>query len=128
MSPHRTPGEVEPDPPAPLKKGPAKACKGCGATHILARLDIANPREGVYRWVDVGRHERSPLPEPRACTPARRVQVGTRKAPRTVRFLWFWTHTVFVDEPVHCSEPGEHLHERCRVCGLEWLTAFAEAQ
>jgi hypothetical protein len=47
----------------------------------------------------------SNLPAPVACAPAARVRVG-----------WFR----------HCNVSGEHLHERCKVCGHRWLTAFAE--
>lgn len=93
MNPYQTPGEVIPDGPAPLPKGPAKKCKGCG-----------------YAWIitfDSYGHEKGREPAlviPRACTPYTRIG-----------FLWW-----------KCSTPGEHLHERCRHCGLEWLTAFAE--
>lgn len=125
MSQHRTLGEVIPD-GRPLKKGPAQTCKGCGAAAVPDRVDVAHQREPHHAWVSQGRHARSPLPEPRACTPAQRVQTGTQKVGRKERHLWFWTHIILVDEPVYCSTPGEHLHEHCRVCGLRWLTAFAE--
>lgn len=96
MSPHRTPGEVIPDGPEPLPKGPATTCKGCGSGPIR-----------VVEWCSDGatpyKQERA-LDAPIACTPGARVG-----------FLWW-----------RCRKPGEHLHERCRVCGLEWLTAFAE--
>jgi hypothetical protein len=106
VSPHRTPGEVLPDGPAPLHVGPAKVCKGCGNKRILAieggyaRLDNGKETSAI-----LGYHDKSPLAHPRACTPGARVKVG-----------WFR----------RCSDPREHLHERCKVCGLEWLTAFAE--
>lgn len=91
MSPHRTPGEVIPNGPVPLKKGPAKACPGCAATP-------SKHSDGTYT-------AGSNLPAPAACTPRARVKVG-----------WFRC----------CTTPGEHLHEHCKVCGLRWLTAFAE--
>jgi hypothetical protein len=127
VSDYRTQGEVVPDGPEPLPKGPASRCRGCSAEAVPERVDVQHQTEKFYRWVDVGRHPRSPLPEPRACTPAKRVQVGTRKVLTTVKRWWFWARVVLADEPVSCREPGEHLHERCRVCGLEWLTGFAES-
>lgn len=52
-----------------------------------------------------GYADRSPLLAPRACTPEHRLKLG-----------WF----------SRCDGPGRHLHESCTVCGLRWLTAFAE--
>jgi hypothetical protein len=126
LSPHRTPGEALPNGPAPLKKGPAQTCKGCGASAVPDRVDVAHSREPHHAWMSLGRHALSPLPPPQACTPAERVEVGKRSVGIRVPFLWFWTRTVPVEQPFYCCEPGEHLHERCKVCGLRWLTAFAE--
>jgi hypothetical protein len=125
VSPHRTPGEVVPDGLAAMPKGPALKCPACGI-EAIARVQAGFTRGGKNVDATLGRSEDSPLPMPRACTWTKRVPVGTRKAPIAKRFLWFWTRTIFVDEVVKCTEPGEHLHERCKVCGLEWLTAFAE--
>lgn len=98
MSPHRTPGEVLPDGSEPLRKGPAEKCKGCGSPRRVDVGSVPNHRpSGGYTPA-------SALREPRACTPRRRLG-------------WLWWR---------CRVPGEHLHERCKVCGLEWLTAFAE--
>lgn len=91
MSPHRAPGEFLPDGPAPLKKGPAKACPACAATP-------SKHSDGTYT-------SGSNLPAPIACTPDARVTAGLFR---------------------RCSTPGAHLHERCKVCGLSWLTTFAE--
>jgi hypothetical protein len=46
----------------------------------------------------------SSLAQPIACTPQSRAKTGLFSC---------------------CSQPGRHLHERCKVCGLRWLTAFA---
>jgi hypothetical protein len=90
VSPHRTPGKVEPDGPAPLPEGPAAKCPACGSKPCIEPW-------GTRMLI-------SPLPDPRACTPKRRIG-------------WLWWK---------CRTPGKHLHERCKVCGLDWLTAFAE--
>lgn len=104
MSPHRTPGEVTPDGPEPLRKGPAHECAACKArarrkaeTLRIANTDRSEQALGEYS-------DESPLAPPRACIPTARVKIG-----------WFRC----------CREPGKHLHERCRVCGLKWLTGFA---
>lgn len=94
------------DGPDPLQKGPAKACPACTSRRILAR-------DGGYTVVETGKetsailgyHPSSPILQPRACTPDRRLSLG-----------WFF----------RCKRSGAHLHERCRVCGLQWLTSFAE--
>lgn len=81
-----------------LQNGPAKTCKGCGAKRdVHAGSEILDEPAGAYT-------KASGLHQPIACTPARRHNVG-----------WF----------SRCAEPGEHLHEHCKVCGLQWLTAFA---
>lgn len=102
MSAYRVPGAVLADGPEALAKGPARRCKGCGAEALDAVTGGFRALPNDDRPV-VGRHEDSPLPMPRACTAARRVRVG-----------WFG----------RCEGRGEHLHERCRLCGLQWLTAF----
>ena len=56
-------------------------------------------------WGDGEYKASSPIASPRACVPTARVKAG-----------WFR----------RCREPGEHLHERCKVCGLEWFTSFAK--
>lgn len=91
MSPHRTPGEVTPDGPAPLTKGPAKKCRACGQERYV--------KSGGAYCTSMGA-----LYQPRACSPLKRLG------------RW-WSK---------CRIAGEHLHERCKVCGAEWLTAFAE--
>jgi hypothetical protein len=126
VSGYRTPGEAIPDGPAPLAKGPAMSCAGCGAKAVPNRVDVSHREEGSYRWVDMGRHERSPLPSPRACTPYARVVVGVVARVVRRRVLWLWTRETQVKDEILCAIPGSHLHERCKVCGLEWLTAFAE--
>lgn len=104
MNPHRTPGEVLPDGPEPLKIGPALACPACGA-EALDEYRESVGADGELTRTATGRHEKSSLAQPRACTLRARVRVG-------------WLS--------RCSTLGEHLHEHCTVCGLEWLTAFAE--
>lgn len=105
MIPHRTPGEIIPDGPTPLKKGPAQECPACKARarrkaeqFTVAGTDRKDQALGEYA-------NGSPLRTPRACTPQVRVKEG-----------WFR----------RCHKPGQHLHEYCAVCGLQWLTAFAE--
>jgi hypothetical protein len=60
---------------------------------------------GEIKATITGYTDKSPLEHPRACAPLARVKVG-----------WFR----------RCRKPGNHLHEHCRICGLRWLTAFAE--
>jgi hypothetical protein len=119
------PGEVVPDGPVPLAKGPALVCPACGA-EAIARSRDGYVRGGKAVSVVFGRANESPLPMARACTPTKRVVLTTRRDLIPKPFLWFWKRLVLADVPVECSTPGEHLHERCKVCGLEWLTAFAE--
>lgn len=120
MSPHRTPGEVIPDGPEPLQQGPSERCPACKSKR---KLDYS----GMFAARIAGGYDNeSALVMPRACTPGRRVQTGTDRRPVVQPFLWFWTRVIEVPVPVVCAMPGEHLHERCKVCGHEWLTAFAE--
>lgn len=95
-------GRIE-DGPEPLPKGPALKCAACGIAAVVGMRRAVNPI-GPDREVPVGRADVSPLPMPRSCRPGARVRVG-----------WF----------CRCTEPGEHLHERCKACGHEWLTGFA---
>jgi hypothetical protein len=55
------------------------------------------------KYSDGNYNESSNLPAPVACFPERRVSVGIFR---------------------RCSVQGSHLHERCKVCGHRWLTAF----
>lgn len=103
MSPHRTPGDVMPDGPTPLQKGPALKCPACKLEAIGDPIKVLCRGEVVS--IDVGRSKSSPIPMPRACVPNNRIKLG-----------WF----------KRCAIPGEHLHETCNGCGLRWITAFAE--
>lgn len=104
MSPHRTPGETLPDGPAPLPKGPAKSCPACGL-EAIEKIESGYLRNGKDARVTIGRTDNSPVPMPRACSPERRLPGGLFRS---------------------CKAPGRHLHESCKGCGAEWLTAFAE--
>lgn len=91
------------DGPEPLQKGPAKECPGCQMKRVLERADGGTADEATSRvYTVLCYHSSSPLSAPRACTP--RSRLG-----------WLWWK---------CTEQGSHLHERCNVCGLQWLTAF----
>lgn len=108
MSGYREQAAPPLDGPAPLPKGPAGICPACRARaiRITSRINAAGAKNGeatVEAWK--GYSDDSPLATPRACTPGMRLKLG-----------WF----------SRCSEPGPHLHEHCKVCGLDWLTAFAE--
>lgn len=104
MNPHRLPGDVLPDGPAPLGKGPAKSCPACGLLSV-DRTEGGFTRDGKDVRMILGRSDRSPLPMPLACTPNKRLKLG-----------WFR----------RCAGSGRHLHESCKGCGNEWLTAFAD--
>lgn len=94
---YRSPEERVADAPT-LPKGPAAKCLGCGAErHVHSGSETLGEASGDYTTA-------SGLYRPIACTYTRRVKIG-------------WLR--------RCSEPGSHLHERCKVCGLKWLTSFA---
>lgn len=93
-----------------LPVGPAPACPACGLRAIadyelVTRATDDGGREQIQ--VTMGRVEKSPLPDPVACSPVKRVRVGLFR---------------------NCKIDGSHLHERCKVCGHQWLTAFAGGQ
>jgi hypothetical protein len=100
MNAYRKPGEPIEDGPSLLPKGPASTCPACGADRITLLRTSDNAAKAF-----VGYSDHSPLKEPCACTPKRRIEIG----------LWR-----------KCKEPGNHLHEHCKVCHLQWLTAFKE--
>jgi len=85
-----------------LASGPAERCE--------AQREVASAEISTFPFVGdtIGGSYKgtSPLAAPRACSPSRRVSVG-----------WFRRCRLF----------GAHLHERCKVCGHKWLTAFASA-
>ena len=99
MSAFRQPAPPPDDGPEPLTRGPATTCPACRSSRDVDSGCSAYPVRIGGRYT-----AKSALVEPRACTPAARVRLG-----------WFR----------RCSTPSKHLHERCKVCGLEWLTAFA---
>ena len=102
---YRVPGQRPEDGPEPLPKGPAMVCPACGTQAIFKLRNAVERKTGKATSARIGHADKSGLRQPRACTSAARVRLG-----------WFR----------RCEEPGSHLHEQCKVCGLEWLTAFAE--
>jgi len=103
VNPHRTIAPRIEDAPT-LPKGPSQACPACGEAAIPMRVDTSLKEDKNYAYKELGRHPKSPLPRPRACSPAKRVRV---------RFFR------------RCNVSGSHLHESCKNCGHEWLTSFA---
>lgn len=69
-------------------------CPVCG---VSAKYDADIRKDTVH--LD-GRNEKSPIPNPRACSPTRRVRLGLFH---------------------RCTEEGVHRHERCLRCGHNWV-------
>ena len=88
----------------PLGEGPAGHCPACGRYAIADW--IKTNRAGKEAEVTMNRDPKSPIQEPRAWSPSKRVSVGIFR---------------------RCKTPGNHLHESCSACGHAWLTAFASA-
>lgn len=106
MNPHRMSGERIEDVEL-LPKGPSATCPGCGATAMLVTRRIVHVNAKTEADAKIGYSNESPLPPPRACSPGRRISIGVFR---------------------RCNVDGSHLHERCKVCGNEWLSSFAGAQ
>lgn len=90
-----------------LPVGPAQACPACGMKRLFASTngsDVADSKTTIVALV--GYHSDSPLNYPTACTDSKRIKIGMFRK---------------------CKVPREHLHEHCKACGHQWLTAFAGA-
>jgi len=95
---YRTQADRIEDEPEPLPKGPAAKCPACGGVPLRQGVGVYQDRTpSIYGPA-------SDLDTPRACAPLKRIRVGLIRK---------------------CKVIGSHLHERCRACRHEWLTAFA---